>query len=59
MTPSGWIVMILSVGAVCCLFAWCMWKVMSTPNETEHMKGIQDHTPDEQEHETHTKEIGA
>ncbi len=49
MTAAGWLVMILSVGTVCGLFAWCMWKVMSTPNETEHMKGIQDHTPDVEE----------
>ncbi|MGE9295736.1 MAG: hypothetical protein ACQKBV_05555 [Puniceicoccales bacterium] len=47
MTPSGWLIMIVSVSAVCGLFAWCMWKVLSTPGESEHMHGFgTEKTPD-------------
>jgi len=48
MTPGGWIVLVVSVGTVLSLFAWCMTKVMATPDETDHMRGITDHTPDEE-----------
>ncbi len=46
MTSGGWMVMLLSVGTVCALFAWCMYKVFSTPGSTEHLHGITDDTPD-------------
>lgn len=49
MTLGGWLVMALSVGTVCLLFAWCMFKVMRKPTEPEHMKGITDRTPDQSE----------
>ncbi|MEM8550297.1 MAG: hypothetical protein AAGF10_05855 [Verrucomicrobiota bacterium] len=32
--------MALSVGTVCLLFAWCMFKVMRKPTEPEHMQQI-------------------
>ena len=46
MTTGGWIAMLLSVGAVTTLLAWCLWKVLSTPGETEHLTGPLDETPD-------------
>lgn len=50
MTAAGWIFMIISVGTVCALFAWCMWKVLSTPGESERMHGFSadEKTPDKQ-----------
>ncbi len=47
MTTGGWIVLIISVGTVLTLFGWCMIKVMTTPDEADHLKGVTDHTPDE------------
>jgi hypothetical protein len=47
MTPGGWIVMILSVGSVTVLFLWCLWKVLSTPEETEKLHGFPLENPDE------------
>ncbi len=46
MTPGGWIIMALSVGTVVSLFIWCMAKVLTTPEETEHMHGFSEETPD-------------
>lgn len=48
MTLAGWIVMMLSVGVVCALFGACMYKVLTTPDETSHMHGFGD-TPDRHE----------
>ena len=47
MTAAGWTIMILSVGTVTLLFAWCIYKVMTTPGETEHLHGFEQETPDE------------
>jgi hypothetical protein len=47
MTPGGWIVMILSVGSVTIFFLWCLWKVLTTPNESEKLHGFSFETPDE------------
>ncbi|MEM0966760.1 MAG: hypothetical protein AAGJ81_11480 [Verrucomicrobiota bacterium] len=41
--------MILSVGGVTILFAWCIWKVISTKGETERVHGFEVETPDEKE----------
>lgn len=30
MTTGGWAIMLLSVGFVTTLFAWCIWKVLTT-----------------------------
>lgn len=48
MTSGGWIIMIIAVGTVVSLFSWCMWKVLTTPQETEHMHGFSgsEETPD-------------
>jgi hypothetical protein len=46
MTTSGLIVMLLSVGTVIVLFGWCIYKVLSTPHETEKVHGVEFHTPD-------------
>lgn len=46
MTTSGLIVMLLSVGIVTVLFVWCIFKVLTTPNEVEKVHGVDFHTPD-------------
>jgi hypothetical protein len=46
MTTAGLLSMLISVGTVCLLFFWCIWKVMSTPNETEKVHGVEFQTPD-------------
>lgn len=33
MQPAGLAVMILSVGTVAVLFAWCVWKVLTEPSD--------------------------
>lgn len=38
MTTGGWILMIVSVGAVTGFFAWCLHKVLSNPCETDRLK---------------------
>lgn len=50
MTTDGWIIMLISVGTVTALFAWCLWKVLTTPGESEHMRGFgAEKTPDTDE----------
>jgi hypothetical protein len=47
MQPSGFLVMLLSVGSVTGLFAWCVWKVLTQPaDEIKHLHGTELHTPD-------------
>lgn len=46
MTTSGLLVMLASVGTVTVLFAWCVYKVLTTPNETEKVHGVEFETPD-------------
>lgn len=46
MTTAGWLIMILSVGSVSTLLIWCIYKVLSTPEETEHIHGFEQETPD-------------
>ncbi|MBC2601354.1 hypothetical protein [Puniceicoccus vermicola] len=41
MSPGGWIVLLASVGGVTALFIWCIWKVLTTKGETEHMHGFE------------------
>lgn len=31
LSTAGWATMILSIGGVSVLLAWCIWKVLSTP----------------------------
>lgn len=47
MTAGGWVVLGMSVGVVVALFLWCVWKVLTTPGETERMHGFEFETPDE------------
>lgn len=49
MTTSGLLVMLLSVGTVTLLFGWCVFKVLTTPNETEKVHGVEFETPDMKE----------
>jgi len=46
MTTAGWFIMILSVGTVSALLIWCIFKVITTPEETEHIHGFEQETPD-------------
>ena len=46
MTSAGLLVMLLSVGTVTCMFSWCIWKVLTTPHETEKLHGTEFETPD-------------
>lgn len=46
MTTAGLIVMLLSVSTVVSLFSWCIWKVLTTPNEAEKIHGTEFETPD-------------
>lgn len=43
LTTGGWVTMILSVGFVVCLFAWCIWRVLTEkPEPKGHIHGIED-----------------
>lgn len=47
MTAGGIIIMTLSVGVVTVLFAWCLFKVFSAPeNTSSRMHGFEQETPD-------------
>ncbi len=46
MTSSGLFIMLLSVGSVTVLFGWCVYQVLTTPQETEKVHGVEVHTPD-------------
>lgn len=37
MTTAGWIVMLVAIGGMTSLLAWCVYKVVSTPGSTEHL----------------------
>lgn len=39
--------MVLSVSVVSTLFVWCIYKVLSTPEESKNMHGFEFETPDE------------
>lgn len=47
MTYGGMVIMILSVGVVTTLFAWCIYKVLTAPVDTSSkMHGFEQETPD-------------
>lgn len=48
MTLGGWIIMLVSTLSVSSLFAWCIWKVLTTEGEEEKMHGFEGKTPDNQ-----------
>ncbi len=37
MTASGWVMMVLTVGGMTGLLAWCIYKVLATPGSSEHL----------------------
>ena len=47
MTLGGWIVMLLSVISVIVVFLWCLWKVLTIPDESEKLHRFSFETPDE------------
>lgn len=49
MTAAGWFIMAVSVTAVTALLAWCVYKVLSIPSETEHVHGFEQETPDKED----------
>lgn len=48
MTIGGWIVMLVSVGAVVTLFAWCIYRVLTLPEKSDRLHGFEVE-PDEEE----------
>jgi len=38
--------LVASVGTVTALFVWCIYKVLTIPDETEHLHGFESPTPD-------------
>ena len=47
MTVAGWITMAVVVGSMTALLVWCSWKVVSTPDSSEHIHPpIELDTPD-------------
>lgn len=51
MTLGGWITMILSVSSVTLLLIWCIYKIITTPGEADHIHGFDYHdVDDEQSH---------
>ena len=51
MTLGGWIVMIVAVGGVVGFFAWCMTKVLTTRESSEHIHSPVDIDPGDRETE--------
>ncbi len=49
MTSAGWFIMISSVSSVTVLFAWCIWKVLTTPGETDKVHGFEQEPPERPE----------
>ena len=45
MTPGGWVIMILSVGFVTGLLAWCIVKVLKEPEPSKHLHSQVDIEP--------------
>jgi hypothetical protein len=48
MTLGGWIVMVVSVGSVTGLFAWCIWRVLRDPGQARHLHGFEAEPPDKE-----------
>lgn len=49
LTVGGWIVMLLSVGFVTCLLAWCIVKVLREPDAEHRLHSSLDEPPDTRE----------
>lgn len=39
MTFGGWVVMLISIGTVTSLLAWCLYKVFKTASEAQPLQG--------------------
>lgn len=52
MTVQGWLIMLVSVGSVTALFSWCVYKVLTLPEESEHIHGFEQPTPDAKDSST-------
>ena len=46
LTIGGWITMLLSVGFVTILLAWCVWKVLREPDAEHRVHSTLDEPPD-------------
>lgn len=42
MTLGGWITMLLSVGSVTTLFAWCIYRILKAPAASGQLHGLED-----------------
>lgn len=42
MTPAGWMLMLVSVGATTGFFAWCLWRVLRSPESPDKVHGMLD-----------------
>lgn len=51
MTAGGWFMLIISVSAVVTLFTWCIYKVLTIPEETEHLHGFRETTDEFEAHQ--------
>ncbi len=40
MTVAGWCILAVSVGGVTGVFLWSIWKVLTAPDEAEHIHGF-------------------
>jgi len=49
MTLAGWIIMLCTVGGMTSLFGWCVYKVLTTPGETERIHSQANIDPHDQE----------
>ncbi len=48
MTAAGWTIMLISVIGMTSLFAWCIRKVLTLPEASEHIHSQSDIDPDDQ-----------
>ena len=46
MTALCWLIMVLSVGTVTALLIWCIYMVLTIPDETKHIHGFEQEPPD-------------
>ena len=42
MTWGGLITMVLSVGGTTGFFAWCIWRILRSPGQTDRLHGVLD-----------------
>lgn len=47
MTAAGWIVMSVAILGMSSLLGWCVWKVLSTPQSTQHLHSPVDIDPED------------